>query len=60
MHLAFAGRASGRSTRSGPSFVSGAAYSPRVLIAVLNIYGIYHNWFDPRSFVPELNENDAT
>lgn len=58
--LAFAGRADGRSTRSGPSFVSGAAYNLRVLIAVLNIYRIYYNWFDPRSYVSELDENDAT
>lgn len=58
--LALAGRAGGRSTRNGPSFVSGAAYNPRVLIAVLNIYRIYYNWFDPRSYVSELNENDNT
>ncbi|WP_304617934.1 hypothetical protein [Paracoccus sp. (in: a-proteobacteria)] len=30
------------------------------MIAVLNIYRIYYNWFDPRSYVSELNENDAT
>ncbi len=58
--LAFAGRAGGRSARTGPSFVSGAAYNPRVLIAVLNIYRIYYNWFDPRSYVSELNEEEAT
>lgn len=58
--LALAGRAGDRSTRNGPSFVSGAAYNPRVLIAVLNIYRIYYNWFDPRSYVSELTEDDAT
>ena len=46
-------------TFSGP-LVSEAAYNPRVLIAVLNIYRIYYKWFDPRSYVSELNEEEAT
>lgn len=27
---------------------------------MLNIYRIYYNWFDPRSYVSELNETGST
>lgn len=49
--LSFAKRAGGRTGRSGPSYVSGAAFKPRVLIAVLNIFRVYYNWFEARQYV---------
>jgi len=43
--------AGGRSARSGPSHVNGAACNPRVPIAVLTIFRIYYNWFEARPYV---------
>lgn len=58
--LAFAGRADGRSARNGPSFISGAACNPRMLIAVPHILRVNCNRLDPRSHVSERNEEEAT
>ncbi|WP_333834289.1 hypothetical protein [Rubrimonas sp.] len=49
--LSYAQRAGGGSARSGPSYINGAAYNPRVLIAVLNIFRVYYNWFEARPCV---------
>jgi len=44
-------RAGGNSTRTGPSYISGAMFNPAVLVAILNIYRVYFNWFEPRQYV---------
>jgi hypothetical protein len=49
--VSFAGRAGGRSARSGPSYINGASYNPRVLIALLNIFRVHYNWFEARQYV---------
>lgn len=46
-----AGRAGGRSARNGPSYINGASFNPAVLVAILNIYRVYYNWFEPRQYV---------
>ncbi len=46
-----AARAGGRGARSGPSYVNGASFNPRVLIALLNIFRVYYNWFEERPYV---------
>jgi|GEM_PF-1278775 len=43
-------RAGGRSARKGPSYINGAAYSPRVLIALMNIWRVHYNFFDWRTY----------
>ena len=52
--LSIVQRSGGRSTRNGPSFINGAAYSPRVLIALLNIWRIHYNFFDWRTYNPPV------
>jgi hypothetical protein len=49
--LSPARRAGGRSARGGASFVNGAFYNPRALIALLNIFRVHYNWFEPRPYV---------
>lgn len=44
-------RAGGRSARSGPAYVNGAAFNPRTLIATLNIFRVYYNFFEARTYV---------
>ena len=58
--VSFARRAGGRATRIGPSFVNGAVYNPRVLIAVLNIYRVWFNFFEPRQYVAPWNTGEET
>ncbi|HLS19418.1 MAG TPA: hypothetical protein VK090_06375, partial [Paracoccaceae bacterium] len=53
-------RAGGRSARSGPSYINGAMFNPAVLIAVLNIYRVYYNWFEPRQYVGAGSADSAT
>ncbi len=50
--LSIVERAGGRGSRNGPGYINGAAYSPRVLIALLNIWRVHYNFFDWRSFNP--------
>lgn len=53
-------RAGGRSARKGSSYVNGSAYNPRVLIAMLNIWRIYYNFFDWRTYAsPDEDERTA-
>jgi hypothetical protein len=58
--VSFARRAGGRAARTGPSYINGACFNPRVLIAVLNIYRIYYNYFELRQYVSPLNKHEAT
>ena len=44
-------RAGGKSTRNGPSYLNGAVFNPAVLVAMLNIYRVYYNWFETRQYV---------
>lgn len=43
-------RAGGRSSRVGASYINGAAYNPRVLIALMNIWRVHYNFFDWRPY----------
>ncbi|WP_126623190.1 hypothetical protein [Oceaniglobus ichthyenteri] len=52
-------RAGGRSARKGSSYINGSAYNPRVLIAMLNIWRIYYNFFDWRAYASP-DEDEAT
>ena len=59
--LSFARRAGGPTSRSGGTYINGATFNPRVLIAVLNIFRVYYNWFEPRQYVaPWLENGGAT
>jgi hypothetical protein len=58
--VSFARRAGGRAARSGPSYINGACFNPRILIAVLNIYRVYYNFFELRQYVSPLNKHEAT
>ena len=49
--VSFAGRAGGRSARNGPSYINGASYNPKVLIALLDIFRVHYNWFEARQYV---------
>ncbi len=53
-------RAGGGSARKGSSYVNGSACNPRVLIAMLNIWRIYYNFFDwPTYTSPDEDEKTA-
>lgn len=43
-------RAGGRSSRVGATYINGATYNPRVLIALMNIWRVHYNYFDWRSY----------
>ncbi|WP_305250449.1 hypothetical protein [Pseudotabrizicola sp.] len=55
--ISFARRAGGKAARSGPSYINGAAFNPRVLIALLNIFRIHYNYFEPRQYMAPWLEN---
>lgn len=58
--VSFTRRAGGRAARSGPSYINGTCFDPRVLIALLNIYRVYYNFFELRQYVSPLNKHEAT
>ena len=58
--VSFARCSGGRSARTGPSYVDGACFDPRVLIAVLNIYRVHHNLFVRRQYVWPINKHAGT
>lgn len=59
--VSFARRAGGRSTRTGGGkYVNGACYNPRVLIALLNIYRVYYNFFELRQYISPINRHEET
>lgn len=43
-------RAAAGGARSGPAYINGAVFNPAVLMAFLNIYRVYYNWFDARQY----------
>lgn len=53
-------RAGGKSSRNGPSYINGASFNPAVLIAILNIYRVHYNWFEPRQYVGAGSAASAT
>jgi len=55
--VSLTGRSGGKSARTGPSYIKGAAFNPRVLIAMLNIFRVYYNWFEPRQYMAPWLEN---
>lgn len=58
--IRLARRAGGTSAKNNPGFINGAVYNPRVLIAVLNIFRVYYNFFEPRQYVTPLNKHEET
>jgi hypothetical protein len=52
-------RAGGRSSRVGATYINGAAYNPRVLIALMNIWRIHYNFFDWRPYRLPLEVAEA-
>jgi hypothetical protein len=55
--VSLATRAGGRSARTGPAFINGASFNPRVLIAFLNIFRVHYNWFEARQYVAPWTES---
>lgn len=53
-------RAGGRSARGGPSYINGAAFNPRSLTAMLNIFRVYYNFFEPRPYVAPWSQKAET
>jgi hypothetical protein len=43
-------RAGGKGARTGLAYINGAVFNPAVLMAFLNIFRIYFNWFEPRQY----------
>ncbi len=43
-------RAGGKGARTGPAYINGAVFNPAVLMAFLNIFRVYYNWFEPRQY----------
>lgn len=58
--LSYARRATGGSKRSGGTYINGACYNPRILIALLNIFRVHYNFFEPRQYVSPLNKHLET
>lgn len=54
--VSMAKRSGGRATRRNSSFINGASFSPNVLVAVLNIFRIYFNWFEARPYITATTE----
>ena len=52
-------RAGGRSSRVGATYINGAAYNPRVLIALMNIWRVHYNFFDWRPYRAPLEAEAA-
>ncbi|WP_167648091.1 hypothetical protein [Mameliella alba] len=43
-------RAGGKGARTGPAYINGAVFNPAVLMAFLNIFRVYYNWFESRQY----------
>jgi len=53
-------RAGGRGSRNGPSYINGAVFNPAILVALLNIYRVYYNWFETRQYVGPGSSGQST
>ncbi len=51
-------RAGGRSSRVGATYINGAGYNPRVLIALMNIWRVHYNFFDRRPYRTPLEADE--
>ena len=58
--ISHTGRAGGKSARNGPSYINGALFNPAVLVALLNIYRVHYNWFEPRQYTAGSNSKANT
>lgn len=58
--LSLVERAAGRGARVADSYVNGAAYNPRVVIALVNIFRVYYNYFETRPYVSLANKHEET
>lgn len=54
--LSIVQRAGGRGARKGPSNINGAVHSPRVLIALTNIWRVHCNDFDRRTYTTPTDQ----
>lgn len=57
--MSVAARAGSGGARIGGSYIQGAIFNPRTLIALLNIYRIHYNFFEPRPYACPYEEIDA-
>ncbi len=48
--MSVAARAGSGGARVGGSYIQGAIFNPRTLIALLNIYRVHYNFFEPRPY----------
>lgn len=53
-----AARASSGGARLTRTYVQGAVFNPRTLIALLNIFRVYYNFFEPRTYASPYDEID--
>ncbi|CUH38280.1 hypothetical protein JSE7799_01387 [Jannaschia seosinensis] len=56
--MSVAARAGSGGARVGGSYVQGAIFNPRTLIALLNIYRVHYNFFEPRPYTCPYEEID--
>ncbi|MFC3616223.1 hypothetical protein ACFORG_20980 [Lutimaribacter marinistellae] len=56
--MSVAARAGSGGARVGGSFIQGAIFNPRTLIALLNIYRVHYNFFEPRPYACPYEEID--
>lgn len=56
--MSVAARAGSGGARVGGSYLQGAIFNPRTLIALLNIYRVHYNFFEPRPYACPYEEID--
>lgn len=56
--MSVAARAGSGGARVGGSYIQGAIFNPRTLIALLNIYRVHYNFFEPRPYACPYEEID--
>ena len=56
--MSVAARAGSGGARVGGSYIQGAIFNPRTLIALLNIYRVHYNFFEPRPYTCPYEEID--
>lgn len=57
--MSVAARAGSGGARVGGSYIQGAIFNPRTLIALLNIYRVHYNFFEPRPYACPYEEIDG-
>lgn len=56
--LSAAQRTGGGGARMTGTYIQGAIYNPRILIALVNIFRIHYNFFEPRPYASPFDEID--